>query len=135
MLRKWIAVALFVVLAGSLWACGGGDKPAVVAEKAMNAMIAGDEKALEQYVCKDLVDQAKAAMAMLKAMTGEGQGKIALSDMKYEAGKEEGDTVPVKVTGKIKGTHPQYGEMEDDIDEVFQVVKEDGKWRVCNGFL
>lgn len=135
MLRKFTAVLLFAMLALSLSACGGGDKPAVVAEKAMNAMIAGDEKAMEQYVCKDLVDQAKAAMAMLKAMTGEGQGKIELQDMKYEAGKEEGDTVAVKVTGKIKGSHPEYGEMQDDIDEEFQVVKEEGKWKVCNGFL
>lgn len=133
MRNQWIASVLCAFLA--VFSACGGDSPALVAEKAMNAMVAGDIKGLEPYVCRDLADRARASLAMLKAIAGDGQGQFELADMQYKAGSQAGDTVPVTVTGIIRGRHPQYGEVQEEIHEVFQVVREDGQWKVCAGFL
>ena len=128
--------ALAVVLLGVvLYACGGGgESPTGAVEAAMKAMIEMDEESLDEYVCKDIVSQAREALGMIK-MTKDKGATMELHEMKYELVSEAEDKALVKVTGKIKGSHPEFGDMEEPIEEDMDVIMENGHWKVCNGFL
>lgn len=124
-----------LILCLCLFACGGdGGSPAGAVEAAMKAMIEIDESSLDDYVCRDMAAQAKQALDMLKTSMDQG-ATMELTDMRYEVLSEADDKSVVKVTGRVKGSHPQYGDMEEPIEEDMDVILEDGHWKVCDGFL
>lgn len=133
---KRLGLVLAVTLLGLvLFACGGGsDDPASVVKGGMEAMMNLDEGGLDKYLCSELVEESKSAMKELKAAMDQG-AKMEFSDMKYEVVSQEENKAVVKVTGHLKASHPDYGDMEDDMSEEMDVIKEDGKWKVCQGFL
>lgn len=136
MFKKFSLLVALCLLGLFLFGCGGGGSdPASVVESAMNAMITGEVDSLGEYVCADILPQAEEAAKMLKVSTEEEGGKIELTNMSYKVTSEEGDKATVEVSGTVKATHPEYGDMEEDVTESMDVIKEDGKWKVCNGFL
>jgi len=50
--------------------------------------------------------------------------------LSFKTTEQSGDTASVQVTGKMKMTFLGQ-EQEDEIDEAMPMVKEDGKWKVC----
>ena len=133
---KQLGLVLAVTLLGLvLYACGGGgDDPASVVKGGMEAMINMDADGLDKYLCKDIVEDAKAALKDFKEAIDQG-AKMEFTDMKYEVVSEAEDKAVVKVSGTLKASHPEYGDMEETMSEEMDVIKEDGQWKVCNGFL
>ena len=140
-MMKRLIVLLAAALLGlslclSLAACGGGgDSPEGVTEKAMEVMASMDVDSLGDYVCDQVKEQAAAGMAMAKAMMEAQKMTMDLSDMKYEKTSEEGDKATVHVTGTVTIKMAEGEDQTDAIDENVQVIKVDGQWKVCEGFM
>lgn len=136
MFKQMTLVLAAALLGLTLFACGGGsDSPTSVVEKAMQAMVEMDADALGDYLCKDTLEEATEALAMAKAMMQEQKIKMSLTDMKYDLVKEEGDKALVHVTGTVSVTGLGDEAQVDSVDEEMEVVKIDGQWMVCEGFL
>ncbi len=137
-MKKQLVLMMAAALLGlTLFACGGGgDSPEVVVEKAMSAMVDMDTDALGDYLCAKSLVEAKQALDMAKAMMPEDQKfEMKLSDMKYEVTEESDDKATVHVTGNVTVTGLGDEDQSEPVDEQMQVIKEDGKWKVCEGFL
>lgn len=136
MLKRMILLFAAALLGLTLFACGGGsDSPEGVTEKAMEVMAAMDVDSLGEYVCDQVKEQAAAGMALAKAMMDAQKMTMKLSDMKYEKTGEEADKATVHVTGTVTIKMAEGEDQTDSIDEDVQVIKVDGKWKVCEGFM
>jgi len=148
MIKFRFAIFILVMLALVLAACGGGDgggedvtKPVNDFFKAFGEM---DAEKAAQAVCEQHRDNVKAGLDMIfgfMAMGGE-DAKIEIVDLKLEAQDQTDDEAMVVATsGKIRIT--VLGEVqEEDISgdsaestEAIKVIKEDGKWVVCDDSL
>jgi len=127
MKRALSVVTVFVVIL--MAACsGGGDSPDQAAKQWFEALAKGDVKALKDLTCAAQQEQITGATGLL-ATLGQGAG-LDLSGMSYKTTAQDGDTASVQVTGKLKVT--LVGEaVEEEIDEAMPMVKEDGKWKMC----
>ena len=134
MIKRFGLLAAVALVGLFLFACGGAGDPADAVQGGMEAMINMDEGGLEKYLCKDLVADAKEAMAEFKTAIDQG-ASMEFSNMKYEVVSQEEDKAVVRVTGSFKAKHPEYGAMEETMSEEMDVIKEDGQWKVCDGFL
>lgn len=74
--------------------------------------------------------------SLLEELRNAGQDmdgiKVDTSQLNYEVVERDETTAKVHVHGRIKGTHPEYGESVDLMDEVFPLVKENGRWLVAD---
>ena len=136
-MTKRLTLILAAALLGlTLFACGGGgDSPASVVEKAMQAMVEMNGDALGDYLCQESLEEAQQALAMAKAMMEQQKIKMKLSDMKYDLVSETEDKAMVHVTGTVSISGLGEEVQVDSVDESMEVVKIDGKWKVCEGFL
>jgi len=128
MKRASSVVAVFLVVL--LVACGGGGgSPDQVAKQWFEALATGDENALKDLTCA-AQQESITGVTGLFAGSGEGLG-LDISDLSFKTTEQSGDTASVQVTGKMKMTL-LGAEQEQEIDEAIPMVKEDGKWKVCD---
>jgi len=109
-------------------ACGGGGSPDQAAKQWFGALAKGDENALKDLTCAAQQEQITGATGLL-ATLGQGAG-LDLSGLSYKTTAQDGDTASVQVTGKLKVTLLGQA-VEEEIDEAMPMVKEDGKWKMC----
>ena len=101
----------------------------------MAAMVDMDADALEDYLCPETLEEARQALTMAKAMMEQQDIKMKLSDMNYELVSETEDKAVVHVTGTVSVSGLGEEVQVDDVDEQMEVIKVDGKWVVCEGFM
>jgi len=135
------------MLALALAACGGGDGGEDVTKPVNDFFAAFEEMDAEkaaQAVCEQHRDNVKTGLDLIfgfMAMGGE-DAKIEVVDLKLEAQDQTDDEAMVVATsGKIRITVLGEVQEEDILDdsaestEAIKVIKEDGKWVVCDDSL
>jgi hypothetical protein len=88
----------------------------------------GDENALKDLTCAAQHESLAGVAGVLGSLEG---GGLDLSGLSFKTTEQSGDTASVQVTGKLKVTLLGQA-LEEDIDEAMPMVKEDGKWKVCD---
>ena len=128
MKRALSVVTLVLVILMAACGGGGGGSPEQAAKQWFDALAKGDENTLKALTCAAQQEQVTGATGLL-ATLGEGAG-LDLSGLSYKTTEQNGDTASVQVTGKLKVTLLGQA-VEEDIDEAMPMVKEDGKWKMC----
>jgi hypothetical protein len=134
--KRVLLVGLMLTFVLALTGCGGGggNGPADVAKKYIEAMADLDADKLNDYSCE--ADQIPGDVDLNEAM-GSAGGSIKFKDMKYEVVSEEDDTAIVRMSGKMEVEMAgQSLELELDQFEMLGsnelvLVKEGGDWKVC----
>jgi hypothetical protein len=147
MVKLRFAIFILVMLALALAACGGDDggedvtKPVNDFFKAFGEM---DAEKAAQAVCEQHRGDVKTGLDMIfgfMAMGGE-DAKIEVVDLNLEVQDQTDDEAMVVATsGKIRIT--VLGEVQEEAisddsaesTEAIKVIKEDGKWVVCDDSL
>jgi len=130
-----------MVLSLVLTACGGGggdgDDPSKPVKDFFDAVAKLDADKAGNAVCSQYREDVKAGMEMLfglLAMAG-GEAKIEIVDLKMKVeDKTDNEAYVVATSGKMKIT--VAGEVQEeelgDPSERLKVIKEDGKWVICD---
>jgi hypothetical protein len=128
MKRAYSVVAVFLVVL--LVACGGGGgSPDQAAKQWFEALATGDENALKDLTCAAQQESVTGVTGLLAGL-GEGMG-FDVSGLSFKTTEQSGETATVQVTGRMNMTF-LGAEQEQEIDEAIPMVKEDGKWKVCD---
>jgi hypothetical protein len=130
--------ALFIVILMSLLsACGLGDSPEKAAREWLKAYLSLDGNKLLERTCIDRQADVQEAGTWLSAygMLGEmltGQKtKADISDLHFDLISETGNSASVHVYGVMSVAVLASFESQN-VDEEWQMVKEDGKWKWCS---
>lgn len=120
----------FILAAFMLVGCSSGPSPLDTVQTAMESSLKGDIEDAMKFMCEKMREEApsKEQMDFLKETLSKIEFDFA--DVKYELIEETNDTAKVKVLGSITAKTPT-GEEKDEIDEVVTLIKEDGKWVIC----
>jgi hypothetical protein len=125
MKRAWSVVTVFLVV--FMAACGGGGgSPDQAAKQWFDALGKGDENALKDLTCAAQHDSIGGITGLLGGL----KGGIDFSSLSFKTTEQSDDTAGVQVTGKLKVTVLGQA-VEEEIDEAMPLVKEDGKWKLC----
>lgn len=121
-----LAILLIVLIA----ACGNeGSPPDQAAKQWFEALANGDANGLQDLTCAAQQDSATGLTGLLAGLGEEIE--LDVSGLSFKTIEQGKDTASVQVTGKIQ-MFLLGQKQEEEIDEAVPVVKEDGKWRVCN---
>lgn len=129
-----------IVLSLVLTACGGGgggDDPSKPVKDFFDAFAKQDADKAANAICKQYREDVKAGMEMIfgfLAMAGE-DAKIEIVDLKMKVEDEtDNEAYVVATSGTMKMT--LAGEVQEeplgDPSERLKVIKEDGKWVICD---
>ncbi|MGE4290664.1 MAG: hypothetical protein AB7E32_00515 [Desulfovibrio sp.] len=130
MLRKAMNLAAVLFLFSALLAGCSGPGPEKAAQGALEATVSGDFKTASENFCKKMLDEMPPQELIDEISKELKQYTFDFSGLKYEIVEEKGDSATVHVSGKITAKGPD-DEKSDDMDETIALVKEDGKWKVC----
>lgn len=130
MLRKaFNLIAVLLLFSAFLSGCGGPG-PEKAAQGALEATVSGDFKTASENFCKKMLEEMPPQELIDEIAKELKQYEFDFSGLKYEVVEEKGDNATVRVSGTIKAKSPE-DEKTDDMDETIELVKEDGKWKVC----
>jgi hypothetical protein len=93
-----------------------------------------DAEKAASTICREYRDGVKSGLEFAFGFL-ELTGQIEIVDLELEVRDKQGDTATVvAIGGKVKLTVGDEVQEEDigGTEEAFQVVKEDGKWRICD---
>lgn len=119
--RLSVLVAVVLILALSLGACGGGSSAKATAEGFLNAMKNFDGDKLAEFVVDEAKEEAKLGIESMASLKSTGI-KMEFKDIKVE---ESGDTAKVTYTMTMS-VLGQTTEQPSTLD----LVKVGGKWKV-----
>ncbi|MEF2146200.1 MAG: hypothetical protein V3573_12210 [Desulfovibrionaceae bacterium] len=97
-----------------------------------------DGPVMEKFMCAEMREAGVAEMAGEARSEFEASGvrwsevKHDFTNLRYQELRREGDQAEVRLTGRYAFTHPQLGDNEQEEDQVFRLVVEDGRWVVCD---
>jgi len=132
MRRALLVVTVFLILIVLMAACGGGGdggSPDQVAKQWLEALAKGDKNALKDLTCIAQQESVAGTTGFLAGL-GEEMG-LDVSALSFTTTEQSEDKASLQVTGKIRMTLLGV-EQEEEIDEAMPMVKEDGKWKVCD---
>jgi hypothetical protein len=125
----WAVMALLVILALILAACGGAapgkSGAAAAVESYYKAMVAKDAAKMSAISCKDWESQALLEMDAFQAV------KAELDGLTCKDSGTAGSATLVGCTGKINVTYNTEQQVIDLSRQVYKVVQEGGDYRVC----
>jgi hypothetical protein len=122
-------IVAVVVLVSLLSACGIGDSPEKAAREWLDALLNMDGNKLMERTCAEQQEAVQEA-GLWVSFTGE-QIEADVSDLRFKTVYRSGDTARVRVTGEIRTAILAVATVEE-VDEEWQMVREDGKWKWCN---
>ncbi len=128
MKRVLSLVTIFLLVSTAACSAGGGS-PDQAAKQWFEALAKGDENGLKDLTCAAQQDSATGLTGLLAGLGEEME--LDVSDLSFETTEQSRDTASVQVTGKMKMSLLGQ-EQEEEADEAVPMVKEDGKWKVCN---
>ena len=118
-------LAVFLLLAGLLAACGPTKHPAVTTVEAyLQALVDKDETRLVSLACPDYEETALLELDSFSLV------KTRLDSLECQA-KAQDDSATVTCQGKILATYGTEDQQFDLSGRVFQVKNEGGDWLVC----
>lgn len=130
MLRKATHLAAVLFLFSVLLTGCGGTGPEEAAQGALEATISGDFKSATDFFCKSMLEDMPPQELIDEIAKELQQYDFDFSGLKYEVLEQSDNAAKVHVTGSISATGPD-DEKNDEMDETISLVKEDGKWKVC----
>ncbi len=122
---KKIFIAILVLTASLLGACGDGGSPEAAVEKYLQSLISSDEVGAVNASCADWEAQAKAEAASFDAV------EARLEGVSCSVSSEGGDVSLVSCVGVIVAT---YGTEDQELElqgRSYKVILEAGEWRMC----
>jgi hypothetical protein len=121
-----IIIASFVPIL-LLNACTASDSnaPAAAVESYIQALVNKDENAMINYSCTTWEENAKVELNSFTAVT------INLENLQCEVTGEDNNYKLVSCEGKIIAGYGNEDLVIDLSDKLFQVLQEDGEWRMC----
>jgi hypothetical protein len=133
---KRLRIFLIVAVLVNVFACGLGDSPEKAAREWIDALLNMDGNKLAARTCaaqqENLQDTALwlSAFAVLgETLTGQ-EVEADISDLEFTTIERTGDTAQVRVTGEIRTAVLAMAETQE-VDETWQMVREDGEWKWC----
>jgi hypothetical protein len=128
MKRALSVVTVILVILMAACGGGGGGSPEKTAQQWFDALAKGDQNTLKDLTCAAQQDTLTGVAGLLGGLES---GALDTSGLTFKTTSQSGDTASVQVTGKLKVT--LLGQSVDqDIDEAIPLVKEGGKWVVCD---
>lgn len=119
-----------------LTACGTGETPESAAEEWLEALANMDGNELLERTCAEQQGNVQEAGLWLSAFavlaqsfTGQ-QTEADISDLNFAVVDKSGDTARVRVSGQIRTAVLAVAQVQE-VDEVWRMVREDGKWKWC----
>jgi len=135
-MRLLHVTATIVIALSVLAACGTGDSPERAAREWLEALLNMDGNELIERTCAEQRANVQTAGLWLSAfgvlgqsLTGQ-QAQADVSDLRFETVSRSGQTARVRVTGEIRVAILAVAQAQQ-VDEVWQMVWEDGKWKWC----
>lgn len=131
------AVAIVVVAVSMLTACGAGDSPEKAAREWLDALVNMDGNTLMDRTCAEQREAVQEAGLWISVFGVLGQSftgqeiQADISDVRFETVSRSGDTARVRVTGEIRVAILAFAHAQQ-MDEEWQMVREDGEWRWCD---
>ncbi len=122
-MKRLILTGSLLILMMTLAACASND-PAAIIESYLQARVASDTDAVRNLSCAAHEADALAQADSFRSMNAE------LQDMACQASGENDDFTLVECEGKIVTTYAN-GEVREWELGSYQVVQEDGEWRMC----
>lgn len=127
--RTWSLLGIAVLL---LVACDGEQSPVQVVRSFMTAVGTFDVATAESLVCQAGRARVRESLAPFDAVPEPGEVfDVNISDLVVQEQSNDGEVAVVRVSGKL--TFFFLGQQEiQEINENHIVVKEDGRWVVCD---